>query len=671
MLTIPLWNFDRQAIQNIVGKGFQYNEFIATLRVVDGQGEEFFMEYREQPQVVSRSRDVIYKGKIVGHVALALTSEYYTTIQRHFFWSYTLTILLIIGVLLIGTHGLLRLFLKQPLHHFTDAVTAYAGGDDKAFRQTMPYIELQPFSTVLQEMGTTISAQIRALQQAEQKYRGIFENATEGIFQTSHEGQVLDCNPALAQILGYATPAEVMTTITYARQQVYINETRRDEFIALVTREQRVSDFELRLRRKDGSTIWASLNARAVHDEAGTVQHYEGLLQDITRRKHTEEELHTYREHLESLVRERTRELETRTVELGNAKDAAMDAQTAAETANQAKSTFLANMSHELRTPLNAVMGLSQLLTHSTNLDHEERKNLAIIRSSGEHLLNLINDVLDMSKIEAGRTVLNEHDFDVFHLLDDVENMFRLEAETKGLQLVFECDAGVSGYIRTDDVKLKQVLVNLLGNALKFTENGGATVRVKKTSEVFKTSEVWLAFEVEDSGAGIAPDELDSVFDAFVQTETGRKSREGTGLGLPISRKFVQMMGGDMTVESEVGTGTVFRFSIKVKEAEGAEEEIFDTMAKHLDARFVYAKDAQSSPRQNQSAAFKEAVTTEALQQLPEELLAELTQAIHHLNVEEELITRIQAVNIPLSETVASLVKNFQYTKLLDLIETK
>jgi len=158
-----------------------------------------------------------------------------------------------------------------------------------------------------------------------------------------------------------------------------------------------------------------------------------------------------------------------------------------AEAANRAKSVFLANMSHELRTPLNAVLGFSKLLGRSTHLDAGEQENLELIHRSGEYLLNLINDVLDMSKIEAGRTVLNEKDFDLYCLLDDVEDMFRLKAEGKGLQLSLKRDAGVPRYIRADDGKLRQVLVNLLGNAIKFTENGSVTVRVKKVKK--KTSD--------------------------------------------------------------------------------------------------------------------------------------------------------------------------------------
>ena len=171
-----------------------------------------------------------------------------------------------------------------------------------------------------------------------------------------------------------------------------------------------------------------------------------------------------------------------------------------------------------------------------------------------------------MAKIDSGRTFLSEKDFDLYRLLDDVENMFRLKTEEKGLRLIFECDDGVPRYVRTDEGKLCQVLVNLLGNAIKFTKKGVISVKTEYQGE----GENNLRFSVTDTGDGIAPGELDSLFDAFVQTETGRRSGEGTGLGLPISRKFVQMMGGDITVESEVGKGSVFRFRIQVKAVQGA-----------------------------------------------------------------------------------------------------
>ncbi|MGB3405362.1 MAG: ATP-binding protein [Microcoleaceae cyanobacterium] len=270
----------------------------------------------------------------------------------------------------------------------------------------------------------------------------------------------------------------------------------------------------------------------------------------------------------EQLLAESNKNLEIRvkerTAELAISKEKA-------EVANLAKSAFIANMSHELRSPLNAILGFAQVMTRSQQLSKEDQENIGIISRSGEHLLTLINQVLDLSKIEAGHITLNVTNFDLHQLLHDLEDMFLLKADEKRLQLIFDLHPNIPRYIRSDQVKLRQVLINLLNNALKFTTEGGICVRV--SSHVNQngkipheqTPKTTLSFEVEDTGPGIAPEELDSLFEAFVQTQTGQQAQEGTGLGLPISRKFIQLMGGEIQVQSQVNVGTIFKFRINAE----------------------------------------------------------------------------------------------------------
>ncbi|MEG3939478.1 PAS domain S-box protein [Microcoleus sp. S36b_A3] len=387
-----------------------------------------------------------------------------------------------------------------------------------------------------------------ALREAEEKYRNIYENALNGIFQTAADGQYISANPALANLYGYESSQELIASQPNFNNQLYVNPNRHDEFITLMNEYGILANFESEIYRKDGSIIWISENSRAVCNVAGSLLYYEGFIKDITDSKQAE-------------------------IKMQQAKEAA-------EAANKAKSTFLANMSHELRSPLNAIIGFAQVMLRSKTMSQENQENVGIILRSGEHLLSLINQVLDLSKIEAGRTTIYEKNFDLYRLIDDLEDMFALKAEEKSLHLIFDREAEVPHYISTDEVKLRQVLINLLNNAIKFTSEGGVSVQVKAgRGKLHKNSlnqlpgRYWLHFEVQDTGAGIAAEEIPHLFEAFVQTQTGKDSQEGTGLGLAISRQFVQLMGGEITVSSELENGTIFQFDIQVHLVETADIE--------------------------------------------------------------------------------------------------
>ena len=393
-----------------------------------------------------------------------------------------------------------------------------------------------------------------------------FINATPiGVAVHDTTGQITYANQTAHQLNAIPTIAEANTEKLAAAYQLYLAGT--NEFYptaqmpivrSLAGETVKVDDMEF---HRPDKIVSLEVSSTPIVDETGKINYAIATFQDITDRKQAEQVLADYNRTLEQQVSDRTLELQREIIERQRAEDAAQEA-------NRAKSTFLANMSHELRTPLNAILGFSQLLNRSSNLLQQQQEHLSIITRSGEHLLELINQVLDLSKIESGRATLNPTNFDFHRLLDDIENMFQLPAQNKGLQLLVERMSDVPQYVRTDEIKLRQILINLISNAIKFTSEG--CIYVKITNQELGQQ---ISFEIEDTGDGIDVSELDNIFEAFVQTKTGEESQQGTGLGLTIARSFVHLMGGEMTVSSRAGCGTIFKFDIKVNAVERGDRQ--------------------------------------------------------------------------------------------------
>jgi len=367
------------------------------------------------------------------------------------------------------------------------------------------------------------------LAESEKKYRAIFEESNDVILVAKPDGQIIDVNPACEIILGYTREEALKLNTSIA----YVNEKDLFHVRDTIMSKGVLKDYELKLKRKDGQEIDAIISSTLRYQDDGTVFGVQTVVRDITDRKRAQQE------RLKNLELEKEKQV--------------------AEAANEAKSDFLANMSHELRTPLNGILGYAQILRRSAKLTTMQRDGLNIIYNSGRHLLTLINDILDLSKIEARRLEIHPTELALPEFLQGVADMMKMAATQKQIRLLYEPAPNLPAIIYADEKRLRQVLFNLLGNAVKFTEDGAVTFRVLHR-EAIDTTACRLRFEVIDTGIGISSDKLALIFQPFEQTGDAQYQSEGTGLGLSISEQLVQLMGGEIQVESVLGEGSMFWF---------------------------------------------------------------------------------------------------------------
>lgn len=386
-----------------------------------------------------------------------------------------------------------------------------------------------------------------ALAQSELQYRQTFETAGVGKAQCDTEtGKFIRVNEKFCQITGY-TQEELLEMTYHPLTHPDDKEKDTEAYRKLLTQEISTYQSQKRYVRKDGSVVWVRLHVAAIIDHKGLVSKTFGVVEDVTDRVEAEQALVLLNQHLESRVLERTSQL-------ANAKEMA-------EAASTTKSAFLANMSHEIRTPMNAIIGMSDLLSRS-ELNGDQQDLLRNIQNSSESLLHLINDILDLSKIEAGRLEISEEDFDLHQLAEDCIDLFIQDATKSGVLLSTFISESVPRIVRGDPARVRQILLNLLSNANKFTDKGEVSLAFMSASPE-PDGRSLITFCVSDTGIGMGPATLQGLFQPFSQAD-GSITRKygGTGLGLSISKRLVELMGGTIAVESEEGKGSRFAISI-------------------------------------------------------------------------------------------------------------
>jgi PAS domain S-box-containing protein len=424
------------------------------------------------------------------------------------------------------------------------------------------------------------------LSRSEANYRNFFENAPLGVFQSTPEGRYLKANDTLARMYGYATAAELIDSVSDIPRQVFADPVQYAALLRILDERGKAADFEAQLRRKDGRIIWTTRNIRTVRDSSGAIQYYEGFILDIDQRKRTEEQL------LQS-----TRRKGLMAVKLANMVRELRTARKAAEEANRAKSDFLARMSHEIRTPIHAVLGLTDAALH-TALTAEQRDYLDTVQESADSLLDLINDILDFSKIEAKKLRLESVDFDLREVVHSTMRTMSASAKAKGLSLDLDFADEVPRVVKGDPARLRQILVNLVGNAVKFTDWGGVSITVAQSEEAEPAKPAedvrTILFEVRDTGMGMDQERRAGIFEEFSQSDDSISRRfGGSGLGLSISKQLVEMMGGRIWATSEPGAGSVFAFTAALPRGEKANivpapaPLIFTTPSRSLDVLLV------------------------------------------------------------------------------------